>query len=307
MMNVNKTYNYFKSKFDITESSNGWHRFYNPFESGKSKSMGVNFAMMHVKCFRANYSKSINDFIKDFERTDYIGSMEIVEAYHEIKYEYRSIPAQHITTQKLPPFFMPLLGSKGAIGKKAKKYLQGRGFDLQFLDSQGIGYCYDGEWRGRIIVPFKQQGRLVYFLGRSFMQSKLRYKNPTDVPKSHLIYNQDALILYDHVYIFEGLFDALTLGKNAVAIQGWALADYQLHLFLESPTTRFTVVADKGFYIEACKQYMKLAQHKKVDVVSLDTCEEPKADINLIGLKRFKKLEKNKTRLTHKLLLKLVA
>ena len=37
---------------------------------------------------------------------------------------------------------------------KAVRYLQGRGFDVDYLDYLGVGYCSKGKYEGRIIIPF---------------------------------------------------------------------------------------------------------------------------------------------------------
>ena len=49
------------------------------------------------------------------------------------------------------------------------KYLESRGFDIDYLASQGVGYCSGGQYMQRIIVPFYRNGICRYYQGRTFI------------------------------------------------------------------------------------------------------------------------------------------
>jgi len=95
-------------------------------------------------------------------------------------------------------------------GKMAKSYLVKRG-----IFSEEFGYVYDphGDFKdtyhNRIIFPFYEEGKLVYYIGRDIGKSKLRYKNPSGLDAGNFVFQIDKLT--DDVFIFEGVTDALSL------------------------------------------------------------------------------------------------
>lgn len=100
-------------------------------------------------------------------------------------------------------------------GKLAKAYLTKRG-----IFSEDFGYVYDphGDFKetyhNRVIFPFYEEGKLVYYIGRDIGKSKLRYKNPSGLDAGNFVFQIDKLT--DDVFIFEGVTDALSLKEPQV-------------------------------------------------------------------------------------------
>lgn len=90
----------------------------------------------------------------------------------------------------------------------AKNYLTDR-----LIPIEGLGYIYKSKsiYSQRVFIPFYENGKLVYWIARHYGDSPLRYANPKDVNREHIVYNIDKLEYTDTVYIFEGVFDALSL------------------------------------------------------------------------------------------------
>ena len=107
--------------------------------------------------------------------------------------------------------------TKGRTYKLAKNYLTKRG-----IPTGDLGFVYDpnGDFKktyhNRIIIPFYEQGRLVYFIGRTFDDSPLRYKNPTGVDTGNFVFQYDKLTDATDIFIFEGVFDALSLAEPQI-------------------------------------------------------------------------------------------
>jgi len=100
--------------------------------------------------------------------------------------------------------------------KIAKKYLEDRG-----IKYDNLAYVYDPNgspeesFHNRVIVPFYENGELVYFIARTFEKdNKLRYKNPKGIDAGNFVFQIDDL--KDDVFIFEGVFDALSLHEPQV-------------------------------------------------------------------------------------------
>ncbi len=191
------------------------------------------------------------------------------------------------------------------MAKRARRYLTDRGFNLEQLDSQGVGYCdehykpkagdsasdeYRLDYYGRIILPFKRHGKLIYYIARTLINDELRYKNPavTDcgVSKSELLFNEDALNIYDDCFLLEGVFDALTLGPNALSSQGWSLSKEQKAIIMRSACKHLIIVPDKDFYKQAIQTAMQFLDVKTVSVVNMDNVlpDKPELkDVNGLG------------------------
>ena len=128
----------------------------------------------------------------------------------------------------------------GVIRNRAAKYFKRRGISID-----GLGYIYKNgsEFNKRVFIPFYEEGRMVYFIARAFDKSKLRYKNPVDVSAGDVVYNIDDI--KDEVFIFEGVFDALSLDKQlGTCMLSNSLKKAQAVKILDKMPSRITFVLD---------------------------------------------------------------
>jgi DNA primase len=126
------------------------------------------------------------------------------------------------TKTELPPEFISLAHKNmPATGTYAMKYLHSRGVTKADILRWKIGFCFDGEYRNRIIIPsFDEDGDCSYFIARSYSGDSYKYKNP---PASKDIVFNDLFIDWNKdLVLVEGVFDALVAG-NAVPILGSTL------------------------------------------------------------------------------------
>jgi hypothetical protein len=129
------------------------------------------------------------------------------------------------------------------------------------------------------------------------MQHTLRYKNPSKDFLGHgradVIYNRDALIMRETVFVNEGIMDALIYGKEGIAMLSWQWTKEQKDLLLESTCKNLVIVPDKGFYKEAVKSSMFLLRAKKVFVLNIDTIlQDGEKDSNDVGFERMSNVYK---------------
>jgi len=302
-MNRQKAYSYFTHTFDLDGGSNGYYYFVNPFDAGAvaagRKKMCVNFAYGKVKCWLTGYRGSIMDFIKEYEDIDYKVAKEMIEDYDEtaIDLSVKSLTTLERKEVVMPKGFVSIAEGSGVLGKRARRFLTKRGFDIDKLDEEGFGYCTEEDkqnfkesFYGYIIIPFKKDGVLKYFIGRDFLNRdlKYKYKNPATekfgIGKSQIIYNEDALDVEEEVYVMEGWSDAATIGDDGVAILGWDLSDYQLEQLLMSNVKSLVFLHDYGFREETIKAAMKFIGLKDIYVPDLDPImSEDCKDINDLG------------------------
>ena len=171
---------------------------------------------------------------------------------------------------KLPEEFIPMafLKSDSLSYKHAKNYLEKRGITEDDIIKYSIGYCVDGDYGGRIIVPsYDSNGNLNYFVARSFYNSPLKYKNPP-APKDTVIF--DLYINWNMpVVLCEGVFDAMAIKRNAVPLLGKTVQETLLKKLINS-TKEVIVCLDSDAQDTIYKVTEKLLRHGiKVSRVNL--------------------------------------
>lgn len=120
---------------------------------------------------------------------------------------------------KMPKSFKTLTSCLHPVSaKKPLEYLSERGIGKSDILKWKIGYCTEGKYRNRIIIPsFNENGNLNYFVARSYAGSYIRYMNP---PASrNIIFNELYIDFDEEVTIVEGIFDAIN-STNAIPILG---------------------------------------------------------------------------------------
>ena len=151
------------------------------------------------------------------------------------------------------------------MAKSARSYLRGRGFSAFNLSYRGIGYCDSGEYFGYIILPYYQQGQLIYYQTRNFLGNGPKFKNPRvedfGIGKTQLMFNADALALFTKIYLVESVTNSLTIGEKAVGILGKKISDYQFSAILRSPIEEIVIGLDDDALKEAIELAMRFVNY----------------------------------------------
>ena len=151
-------------------------------------------------------------------------SKEIWDEHNSIfsrKYRYRTdVTTEESKVVQLPKEYIPLWKpSTSIIRKHALSYLDRRGVTSLEIIKYQIGYCEEGPYKHKIIVPsYDEYGMLNYFVGRSFYDTSFKHKNPNvskDVVGFEMFINWDLPIV-----ICEGVFDAMAIRMNSIPLFG---------------------------------------------------------------------------------------
>jgi hypothetical protein len=290
MINDGQAFAYFDAVHGpLRPSTNGWYDGVCPLCADMK--LAVTFEYNLVKCWKGCLDKQfIIDFIMDIEGVRRFEAYEILESYEAKPLDYTYIEQGQVEVSEvvLPAGYKSLLRGEGALGDRARKYLKGRGFDLEYLDNIGVGYvAEEGEFFGYLIIPLKRNGKLAFFIARDFIGNFLRYKNPKvkdfGIGKSELLFNEEALYRYDKVYLTEGWADAATMGPQGVSYQGLDLSIQQSSIIIKSPVKEIVIVPDIGAYKYGLIQARKLYEHIPVKVLDISAYVKRGKDINEIG------------------------
>jgi DNA primase len=199
----------------------------------------------------------------------------------DIKYYRESKTDDSQTILKLPLDFKPLwVPSDDYEYKNAIAYVKRRGITAADILRYGIGYCSDGIYSGRIIVPsYDALGQLNYFVGRAYYDGMQSYKNPP-ISKNVIIFD-NQINWKEPIILVEGVFDAMAVKRNAVPLLGKYLqAKLRLKLVTEK-VEEITILLDT----DAKKEAIDLIE--EVQSLNIDTklVTLPEKDASEVGFK----------------------
>jgi DNA primase len=170
-------------------------------------------------------------------------------------------------------------------------YLKKRNIDDKIIRKFNIGFCYDGHYENRIIIPsYNEQRKINYFIARSYLsKTKMKYRNP-DVQKELIIFNESLIDWTKKIYLVEGVFDSVFL-DNAIPMLGKYISDLLYSKIYENGN-EVTIVLDGDAWSDAEKLYHKINCGRlmgKVNIIKLPK-DKDIADLqgNLQDYKEFK-------------------
>ena len=168
--------------------------------------------------------------------------------------------------------------------KHALKFLKKRGITQDDIIKYNIGFCKEGKYEGRVIIPsYDEDKKLNYFIARDYKDaSPQKYKNPPvsakDVIGFELYINWDAPII-----LVEGIFDALTIKRNVIPLFGKVIHGKLMEKLVKSSVNRIYIALDADARRDALKQAeMLMSYGKEIYLVEMEG-----KDANEIGFEKF--------------------
>ena len=167
----------------------------------------------------------------------------------EAKKPKLKLPEGYTTFEDSNPRFIPHI--------EAYRYLQSRGITDEIIKKYKIGYTATGDFAYRIIVPsYNKEGALNYFVARSFVPKKMKYKNPT-TPKDEIIFNESLIDWDKDIHICEGAFDAFFL-DNSIVMLGKKMSELLFSTIYEKANGNIIICLDEDAWADALKLYHTL-------------------------------------------------
>ena len=233
-----------------------------PFCKHPKKKLSVNIEKNVWKCWVCDKSgKTIDYLIKCFGTTQDLkdwGINKNLELEQITDLLYGKNKVVHKTDVVLPESYQPLLtGPKTFLKTQAIKYLRKRGVTDRDIFRLKIGVCKTGEYGNRIIIP-------------SFNSGYLKYKNPK-VSKNDIVFNELLLDFREPLFIVEGVFDSIVMGKNSVPILGSTVREssYLFQKIVENNTSIYIALDEDAKNKE--QKIIKLFLSYGIDVMKVDT------------------------------------
>ena len=182
------------------------------------------------------------------------------------------LPEGFTTFKDSNPRFIPHI--------EAYKYLQSRGITDEMIEKYKVGYTASGEFAYRVIVPsYDKDGNLNYFVGRAWINKKMKYKNPPSVPKDEIIFNENQIDWNRNIFLVEGVFDSFFL-DNSLVMLGKKMSQLTLQTLYDKANGDIIICVDGDAWNDGLKMYHELnggRLYNKIKIVKLpkdkDVCD----------------------------------
>ena len=154
---------------------------------------------------------------------------------------------------RLPKEFKPLWKNGSSIIKRhSMVYLNNRNLTKGDIIRYGIGYCEEGLYTNRIIIPsYDFNGELNYFVGRDIYSGGMKYKNP---PVSKNVIGFELFINWDEpIVLCEGVFDAMAIKRNAIPLFGKTVPKLLMKKIYEKLVKSIYILLDRDAIKDSIK------------------------------------------------------
>jgi len=197
--------------------------FYCPFCNHHKQKLQVNTESQKWHCWNCNSGgKKLTSLLKKLD-VDRKTISIIRDIYGDTNYTPQQEASDTKVFISLPKEFISLNAESKGFNpeyKHAIHYLTQRGITHKEIIKYNIGYCKEGLYSKRIIIPsYDITNQLNYFISRSYYpEEKMKYKNP---PISKNIICLESQINWDEeIILCEGIFDAIAIRRNAIPLLG---------------------------------------------------------------------------------------
>jgi DNA primase len=136
---------------------------------------------------------------------------------------------------------------------QALHYLNKRGITHADIMKYNIGYCEDGLYGGRVIIPsYDESGDLNYFVARSFYEDeKMKYKNPP-ISRDVIVF-ENMINWNEPITLVEGVFDSFSVKRNVIPLLGKFLLSKLKNKIMEKGVKDVTIMLDSDAVDDSTK------------------------------------------------------
>jgi DNA primase len=223
-------------------------------DKGDNKSnLEINLNKFIFHCWGCGISGPLGRIFDDY------GTKEQKKVYNLIKPEELKVQEAKKTQLKLPEGYTQFKDSNPRFipHAEAYRYLTSRGITDEIIEKYQIGYTVTGEFAYRVIVPsFNKNDKLNYFIARSWVPNKMKYKNPT-AAKDEIIFNESRIDWFKDVYLVEGAFDGFFL-DNSIPMLGKKMSTLLFETLYENALGKIIICLDEDAWVDALNLYHTL-------------------------------------------------
>jgi DNA primase len=216
-----------------------------PFCNHHKKKLQINLDTQRWHCWVCDSKgRSISSLLRKLNVD--LRDIAVVKDVYGDEPEYDT-KEEYVAKLQLPSEFKQLYFCPKSINpayNQAIHYLNKRGITKADIVKYNIGYCEDGLYGGRVIIPsYDDNGDLNYFVARSFYEDeKMKYKNP---PISRDVIVFDGMVNWNEpITLVEGVFDSFSVKRNVIPLLGKFLLSKLKNKILEKGVKDITIMLD---------------------------------------------------------------
>jgi DNA primase len=258
--------------------------YFCPFCHHYKKKLEVNLDTEWWHCWVCHAAgKSIRTFFK---------KLQVNRSFYNELYKITgNTPRSHTQSEtekylSLPDEFRPLSSPVDSYEyKNALKYVKKRGITREDILRYNIGYCEDGEYRNRVIVPsYDEDGTVNFFSARTFYEvDSFKYKLP---PWSKDIIGFELFVNWDEpITLVEGGFDAIAIRRNAIPLFGTSMSDRLKEAIIANGVWRVNIVLDNDALKNAIRIY-DFIEKLKVQEIDVFLIKLEDKDPSVLGFEK---------------------
>lgn len=237
------------------------YMYWSPFTSHHKPKLQINVQTQKWHCWISNQGgHKLYQLFKKLKATK-----EQYDELRDIVGESKSLSSFKSKVKEktlhLPKEFHPLWnGGNNIIKRHALSYIAKRGMGMADIIRYNIGYCSEGLYTNRIIVPsYDCDGNINYFVGRDIYSGGMKYKNP---PISKDVIGFDLFINWDEpIVLCEGVFDAMAIKRNAIPLFGKTIPKKLMKKIYEKQVKTIYILLDSDAIKDAIKLTDKLMKN----------------------------------------------
>ena len=172
---------------------------------------------------------------------------------------------------------------------KAIKYLKNRGLTKVDILRYDIGYCSEGKYSGRIIIPsYNSNYELNYFVSRTIYEDET-YKHKNPKVSKDIIGFESFINWNEPITLVEGAFDAITARYNAIPLFGKTLSNSLKEKILLRTPPKVIVALDN----DAKSDALYISNYLIREGIQVSMINMEKKDVNEMGFDEFTTKKKN--------------
>ena len=220
----------------------------------------ISFSKNLFHCWKCGYSGSIRKLIKKYGNKIQLKQYDSLADFDDLNNNEKTIKQQGLLYLPKEFILFKNANKNDLVYKESYNYLISRGLDDEIIEKYNMGYCLEGKYQNRIIIPsYDLNNKLNYFIGRSFNGHKIKYLNPI-LPKMNIIINEKNINWDGTIFLTEGIFDMIALFplSNIIPLIGKVMSDYLYYTLIKKSNGYIVIVLDSDAKEEMYHTYKKL-------------------------------------------------
>ena len=223
--------NHHKKKLQVNLDTQRWHCW---VCDSKGRSIQSLLRKLNVDIRDLNRLKDIygEDDYTLVEKDEYVAKLQLPSEFKQLHFKPKGFNPEY---------------------NQAINYLKERGITQADIVKYNIGYCSEGLYFGRVIVPsYDENGDLNYFVARSYYkEERMKYKNPP-VNRDVIVFD-NQINWNEPIILCEGVFDSFSIKRNCIPLLGKFLLSKLKNKIIEKGVKEVTIMLDSDAIADSTK------------------------------------------------------